>query len=130
MANLQGALCVPTFNFTCGVAGRTEKKLMEEPAQLADLQGALCVPTFNFTKDRQRCFRGFSAGLEGRTAWMMNEWRELDRVDYPWAGCLRAPLLSNTETIKWRKIYVPIPIIRNSTKNGEMSVNTYHGPKQ
>ena len=27
-------------------------------------------------------------------------------------GCLRAPLLSNTETIKWRTVYVPIPIIR------------------
>ena len=26
-------------------------------------------------------------------------------------GCLRAPLLSNTETIKWLKVYVLIPII-------------------
>ena len=26
LADLQGALCVPTFNFTCGVDGRTEKK--------------------------------------------------------------------------------------------------------
>ena len=29
-------------------------------------------------------------------------------------GCLRAPLLSNTEKIKWRKVYVSMPIIRNN----------------
>ena len=43
---------------------------------------------------------------------MDDEWRT--RVDCTETGCLRAPLLSNTETIKWRKVYVPIPIIRNN----------------
>ena len=42
LADLQGALCVPTYNLTNGVVGRT--------AQLADLQGALCVPTYNLTE--------------------------------------------------------------------------------
>ena len=43
---------------------------------------------------------------------MDDEWRT--RVDCTEKGCLRAPLLCNTETIKWRKVYVPIPIIRNN----------------
>ena len=29
-------------------------------------------------------------------------------------GCLRAPLLSNTGTMQWRKVYVPMPITRNN----------------
>ena len=37
------------------------------------------------------------------------------RVDCTQTGCLQAPLLSDTETIKWQKVYVPIPIIRNNT---------------
>ena len=32
---------------------------------------------FGHNKDRQRHFRGFSAGLEGRAAWMMNGELEL-----------------------------------------------------
>ena len=39
-------------------------------------------------------------------------WRT--RVDSTETGCLRARFLSNTETLKWRKVYVPIPIIRNN----------------
>ena len=59
LADLQGALCVPTFNLTCGVDGRTERNalLSQEPG--GD-QGALftrnvvqsyvrvCVSSFMF----------------------------------------------------------------------------------
>ena len=43
---------------------------------------------------------------------MDDEWRT--RVDRTETGCLRAPLLFNIVTIKRRKVYVPIPIIRNN----------------
>ena len=42
---------------------------------------------------------------------MMNGELELT---VPRRGCLRAPLLSDTETIKWRKVYVPIPVTQHS----------------
>ena len=38
---------------------------------------------------------------------------ELEMI-VPRRAVLRAPLLSNTETTKWRKVYVPIAIIRNN----------------
>ena len=41
-----------------------------------------------------------------------DEWRT--GVDCTEPGCLWAPLLSNTETIEWRKVYVSIPIIRTN----------------
>ena len=68
-----------------------------------------------------------------------DEWRT--RVDCTEKGCLRAPLLSNTEAMKWRKVYVPIPIIRNNrmvkglsipivrNNSCERSITTYF-PKQ
>ena len=68
-------------------------------------------PTLSFlgpNKDRQRRFRRFSAGLERRAAWMANGELELLLVYCSETGCLRAPLLSNTEPIKWRKVHVPI----------------------
>ena len=42
---------------------------------------------------------------------MMSGDLELVLVYRTETGCLRAPLLSNTETIKWRKVYLPTPII-------------------
>ena len=71
---------------------------------------------------------------------MDEEWRI--RVDCTETGCLRASLLSNTEAIKWRNVYLPIPIIRDnrvvkslsipifrSNRFGERSIDTYR-PKQ
>ena len=68
----------------------------------------------------------------------MNDELELLLVYYTSTGCLRAPLLRNTETIKWRKVHVPIAIILNNTmvkglsipivrnkKSFERSIDTY-----
>ena len=66
-----------------------------------------------YNKYRQANVRGFSAGLEGRASWTTKDELEVVLVYCAEKGCLRAPLLSNTETIKWRKVYVPIPIILN-----------------
>ena len=51
---------------------------------------------------------------------MDDEWRT--RIDCTETGCLRAPLLSNAETIKWRKVYEPIPIIRNNRMLKDLSI--------
>ena len=51
---------------------------------------------------------------------MDDDWRT--RVDCTGTGCLRAPLLSDTETINWRKVYVAIPIMRNNRIVEGMSI--------
>ena len=65
-----------------------------------------------------RAQQGQTAPYSGILRWaggacsVDDEWRT--KVDCTETGCPRAPLLSNSETIKWRKVYVPIPIIRNN----------------
>ena len=63
---------------------------------------------------RHRRIWDFSAGLEGRAAWMMKGELELLLVCCTETGCLRTSLLSNTETLYWRKVYLLVPQILNN----------------
>ena len=67
-----------------------------------------------------RRIRGFPDGLEGLAAWMMNGVELL--VDCTETGSLGAPLLSNTELIKWRKVF---NTHRPKQYNCERSIDTY-----
>ena len=83
----------------------------------------LVVETIHFPLGAQQ---GQSSPFSGIIRWSGGTWgRDGEwpiRVDSTETGCLRAPLLSNTEALKWRMVYLPIPIIRNNTMVKGLSI--------